>query len=62
LTEFFGWKAHIHAAEKAVGADIKFIVYNSGENDWRCQAIPVEDGSFTSKLPLHPDWRGIRDE
>ena len=62
MTEFFGWKSHIHDIEEAQGADIKYVVYNSGGgDDWRIQAVNTKDSMFESKLPLPEAWRGVRD-
>lgn len=36
----------------------KLIRKYSGK--WRIQAVSVEEGSFTSRLPLPESWRGVR--
>jgi hypothetical protein len=38
------------------------VIYSPVENDWRVQAVPIAPGQFGSKVPLHPDWRGISNE
>ena len=43
-----------------MGADVKFVVYNQSERDWRVHAVPVSSGSY--KVPLHPDWCGLEED
>lgn len=62
MEEFFGWKSHIHAVEEEAGADIKYVLYGSGGDDWRIQAVSVKGSMFENKLPLPEAWRGVRDE
>jgi len=59
------WQAHLLALEAERGvqpaACIKYVLYADARAQWRVQAVPQEEGSFSSKLPLPEPWRGLRD-
>ncbi|EFC40750.1 metal binding protein [Naegleria gruberi] len=62
--QFCPWKAHLYVLEEKTNSigSIKFALFQDVKGDWRVQAVPQSESSFTSRVPLHKDWRGIRDE
>lgn len=58
------WKEHLFTIEKELGieGEVKFALFLSIEKDWRVCAVPTAFGSFVSRLPLHIDYSGLRDE
>lgn len=71
LERYCPWASHLFQLEKelaaagdpaAVGA-AKYVVFKDARGpDWRVQAVPVAEESFTSRLQLPEAWRGLRDE
>ncbi|KAF0973237.1 hypothetical protein FDP41_008444 [Naegleria fowleri] len=63
VDQFCPWKEHLFVLEEKYNAKglIKYALFQDVKGDWRVQAVPVEPGSFSSRIPLHKDWRGIRD-
>lgn len=69
FSEYCPWKDHIHDIEKnddtymKTGKKILFVLYpednNRSDTRWRVQSVNIAPGSFVSRLPLHPDWRGL---
>ena len=38
--------------------EAKYIVFPSARGGYNAQAVPVESGSFESKIPFPEEWRG----
>jgi len=57
------WKSHIYDIERKhnVTTPIKFVLYTDQAQMWRVQAVSEEDSSFTNRLGLPEEWRGVRD-
>ncbi|KAL4896365.1 metal-dependent protein hydrolase [Aspergillus ambiguus] len=62
------WKEHLYNFEKEGAAtaesEVYYVLYpESAAEDakWRVQCVPVNEGSFVSRLPLPEAWRGVRD-
>lgn len=63
LVQFCPWQEHLREIEEELGGvEIKYVLYNSGNDDFRVQCVPVKEGSFVSRKTLHKSWFGIRDE
>lgn len=64
LERFAPWSEHLREIEKeiSIGAEIKYVLYDSGSQDFRVQCVPVENGSFVCRKFLHKSWFGLRDE
>ncbi len=62
MAEPGAWKSNIYEAEAKYGCagEIKFVLFadESGGEGWRVQTVPIENGSFLSRRPLHKDWCG----
>lgn len=45
------WKDHLFEIEEELGikGEIKFVVYRDITNSFRVQAVPIKEGSFTSR-------------
>lgn len=56
------WKDHLSQLEEEMDLSgvIKFAIFKS--DNWRVQGVPVEPESFVLRLPLHSDWRGLRED
>lgn len=53
---------HLREIEQDLGGiKIKYVLFNSGNNDFRVQCVPVKEGSFVCRKFLHKSWFGIRD-
>lgn len=61
LETYCPWQAHLFALEKN-DAESKYVMYEDSKGGWRVQAVPIREGSFTSRLPLPEPWRGLRDD
>ena len=58
------WKEHLLDIEyelEKVGL-IKFVFFKDTRKMYRVQAIPEKSTSFTNRISLHQDWRGLRDK
>ncbi|KAL7014712.1 hypothetical protein ACKWTF_016082 [Chironomus riparius] len=65
LHRFCPWQEHLRDIEKDHGnVEIKFVIFNGGgrDNDFRVQAVPVEQGSFVCRKFINKKWFGLRDE
>lgn len=70
LTQYCPWSSHLFELEQEISAagdpvvgTAKYVVFGGTTgSDWRVQAVPVEEGSFASRLKLPESWRGLRDE
>lgn len=65
LHRFCPWQEHLRDIEKDFGnVEIKFVIFNGGgnDNDFRVQAVPVEQGSFVCRKFINKNWFGLRDE
>lgn len=60
----FPWKEHLFTLEKEFGIEgqIKFVIFRDLKETWRVQAVPPDPNSFEQRLPLHPEWQGLRDD
>lgn len=60
----FPWKEHLLMIEQEMGltGTFKFVIYKDTSGNYRVQAIPVDPHSFISRVPLNPEWQGLRDE
>ncbi|CAD5112377.1 DgyrCDS1600 [Dimorphilus gyrociliatus] len=58
------WKEHLTELEEeeGVGDLVKFVLFTDQHGHWRVQSVPKEVNSFESRIPLHQDWRGLRDD
>lgn len=62
------WSSHLFEleAERSSAGDVsavgaaKYILYDDARGSWRIQAVPIEDGSFTSRQKLPEAWRGVK--
>lgn len=62
LAGFCPWQEHLREIEKEQeGVEIKYVLFNSGNEDYRVQCVPVKEGSFVCRKFLHKKWFGIRD-
>ncbi|KAJ8608162.1 hypothetical protein CTAYLR_010301 [Chrysophaeum taylorii] len=61
LETYCPWQAHIFDLETEPGR-AKYVLYEDSKGGWRVQAVPVQAGSFKSRLPLPEPWRGLRDD
>lgn len=62
LKEYTLWKGHLLGFEKEMKLNptVKYVLYpDENAAGWRVQA--VSEGQFDSRVPLHVDWRGVRD-
>lgn len=67
LSQNCPWASHIFeverereaAGEAAAVGTAKFSLYNDGKT-WRVAAVPIEEGSFTSRRALPEAWRGVK--
>lgn len=64
LEKLCPWKQHFFELEGEMNLEktITYVIYQSGDNDWRIGCVPVQPSSFLCRKFLHKDWRGIRDE
>lgn len=63
LPRFCPWQEHLRGIEAELGGiEIKYVLFNSGADDFRVQCVPVKEGSFICRKFLHKAWCGIRDE
>lgn len=58
------YQEHLFDLEKELGIEgrILYAVFQDVNGSFRVAAVPVQEGSFESRLKLHPDWRGLRDD
>lgn len=62
LDQFCPWQEHLREIEKELGdIEIKYCLFDGGDNDFRVQCVPVKEGSFVCRKFLHKSWFGIRD-
>lgn len=45
-----------------LGETIKLVLYPDTNDNWRIQAVPLNEFSYSNRLPLPEEWRGLRDE
>lgn len=64
LERFCPWQEHLREIEKELGDfTIKYVLFTgTSPNDFRVQAIPVQEGSFICRKFLLKEWFGLRDE
>ncbi len=53
LDQFVSWQDYALERERVL-----YVVFPS-DNQWKCQAVPVADGSFVSRKPLPAAWAGL---
>lgn len=58
------WKEHLFdiEAELGISNEIKFVLFQDNNMNWRIQCVPKELGSFKNRLSLLEKWCGVRDE
>ncbi|GAB1605797.1 UPF0160 protein MYG1, mitochondrial-like isoform X1 [Argonauta hians] len=58
------WKDHLLSLEQelVISPTIKYVLYTDQSGSWRIMCVPVELGSFTNRLSLPKEWRGLRDK
>jgi len=59
------WKEHLFAVEEELGIKdaLKFVIYkDSNDGSYRVQTIPVSLGSFSFRLGIKQEWRGLNPE
>lgn len=49
-------------AELDINPPIKYVLYTDQANKWRIQCVPESLVSFSNRLSLPEDWRGLRDD
>lgn len=52
LQQFVPWQRVL------IDSNAKYVVFPSARGGWNAQAVPVEAGSFETKLPFPEEWRG----
>lgn len=63
LARFCPWQEHLREIERDLGnVEVKYVLFNSGNNDFRVQCVPVKEGSFVCRKFLNKKWFGIRDD
>jgi uncharacterized UPF0160 family protein len=57
------WKEHLFALEEEmdIKGHIKFVLFTDSYGKWRVQGVPPSTYSFDLRVPLHPEWQGLRD-
>ncbi|KAI9298533.1 metal-dependent protein hydrolase [Neoconidiobolus thromboides FSU 785] len=63
--DYCPWKDHVFTLEKELnlGDQLTYVIYHDEiGSSYRVQCIPVQQGSFQSRLPLPEEWRGVRDD
>ncbi|KAL9651698.1 hypothetical protein ABK040_009313 [Willaertia magna] len=63
IEQFCPWKSHLYVLEEKCGLKglVKYALFEDKNGSWRVQAVPLDENSFASRLALHKDWRGLRD-
>ncbi|XP_014776093.1 MYG1 exonuclease isoform X1 [Octopus bimaculoides] len=58
------WKDHLLSLEQEmdISPKIKYVLFTDQNGCWRILCVPVELGSFTNRLSLPEEWRGLRNE
>jgi len=59
----FAWKGPLFDYEEENGCpgQIKYVFFTDSNGMWRIQTVGVRGGdSFSQRVPLHADWRGLR--
>jgi len=58
------WKEHLFDIEEELNItpNIKFVLYQDNNHNWRVQCVPESIGSFGNRVGLCTSWRGLRDE
>ncbi len=58
------WKSHLYAIEKELSIEnqIKYVLYADNSNNWRIQCVPISEHSFTNRLSILDEWKGLRDQ
>lgn len=57
------WKDHLFdlEIENELEGIVKFVIFCSGESDYRACAVPNRPGSFVCRKFLQKSWRGVRE-
>ncbi|GAB6022277.1 UPF0160 protein myg1, mitochondrial, variant 2 [Chamberlinius hualienensis] len=60
----YPWKDHLFTLEEEleINPSIKFVIFEDTNHTWRVQAVPIYHNSFVLRVPLVPEWQGLRDE
>lgn len=55
------WKEHLRDVEDDMEVKIAGVIYQDKNGGmFRTQMVPISPDSFTCRVPLHKDWRGLR--
>lgn len=56
------WKEHLFdlETELQIQGQLKYVLFTDVNGDWRCQAVPIDPHSFELRVPLSPEWQGLR--
>jgi len=60
---FCPWKGnlfHFEEEENCEGS-IKFVFFKDNRGMFRAMTVPPQPNSFDQRVPLHIDWRGLKD-
>ncbi|XP_010902804.2 UPF0160 protein MYG1, mitochondrial isoform X1 [Esox lucius] len=57
------WKEHLFSLEKELNVEtsVKFVLYPDQNRQWRVQCVPAGLHTFSNRLSLLEEWRGVRD-
>ena len=58
------FKEHLYELEEEQGlsGEILYAIFTDPNGTWRVLAVAVKDQAFESRLKLHSEWLGLRDE
>ena len=64
LTQFAPWKEFVFEieAEQQCEGKLKFAITKDGRGLWKVMAVPPKPNTFDIRVPLHIDWRGLRNK
>jgi len=64
LERFCPWKEHLLVIEEEMNIknEVQFCIYRDSDGSYRVQTIPVSLGSFSYRIGLKEEWRGLRNE
>ena len=64
LTQWAPWKEFVFEieAEQQCQGKLKFAITKDGRGLWKVMAVPPKPNTFDIRVPLHDDWRGLRNK
>eukprot|EP01027_Heterolobosea_sp_BB2_P007177 GEZU01010699.1.p1 GENE.GEZU01010699.1~~GEZU01010699.1.p1 ORF type:complete len:310 (+),score=81.49 GEZU01010699.1:345-1274(+) len=64
LDRFCPWQEHLFdlETEQNIYGTTKYVLFQDTKGSWRVQAVSTGSGSFTNRMPLPAEWRGLRDQ